>query len=119
MRLALAAVILAVTLAGTAEAQTTGRDWMQWDSANRAIYIMGYFETINAVANAYGGEVRTKEKERLTYIQAAEIIYRKLLNEPEIRSGPMTEIAGTALAPYITVTDRSGRPYQAPTGAPK
>jgi hypothetical protein len=117
MRIVLAALFLAAVLAGSAEAQTTGREWMQLDSANRTIYIIGYFETINFVAKAYGGEIRTKDS--LTYTQAAEIIYRKLLNEPEIRSGPMVEIAGTALAPYITATDRSGRPFQEPAkGAP-
>jgi hypothetical protein len=90
---------------------------MQLDGASRVSYVMGYFDTITIVAGLYGGEFRIKDS--LTYVQASEIIYRELLNEPEIRAGHMPDIAAAALAPYVTLTDRAGRPYQSPTGAPK
>ena len=55
----------------------------------------------------------------MTYQQAAEIIYRKLVQEPELRSGPLQDTATAALVPFFTLTDRQGRPFETSKGATK
>lgn len=104
------ALILALVYVPLVEANSlTGRQWMAWDESDRAIYVMGYWHGLNFVMRAVGGEFRIKAGVTLTYEDAARMVYRKLLWEPELRSGDMADIISAVLAPYIVLTDSQGR----------
>ena len=110
MRLRCVASSLLVSLLllpSIASAQTTGRSWMQLPEGERALYVLGCFEGTQALMRTAGFEYRSLEAMSAADVSA--IVYRKLLAEPELRSGPMPDIIGNALAPYVVLTDPQGR----------
>jgi hypothetical protein len=110
-RIAFSLALILLVASGSSAQETTGRDWMQWDETSRGFYMIGFVDGMRFVTKAIGADISSQPG--ITYQQASELVYRRLVREPELRSGPMTEIAISTLGPYLTLTDRSGRPYKA------
>ena len=95
----------------TAADDIDARIWMQFDATNRSTYVIGFMNGLEYLVKIYGQELRSASGARITYREMSEIVYRRLLREPELRSGPMSEIiVSTLIGPYVTITDRSGQP---------
>jgi hypothetical protein len=93
------------------------RSWMQFEPTSRAIYVRGVMDGIDLTVKYLGFELRATTDRGITYQEMSEIVYRKLLREPELRSGSIQEvIANTLLGEHVTLTDRQGQPIQSKTG---
>ena len=88
-----------------------GAVWMRSNAGSRATYVIGFMNGLEYVVRLYGGELRSARDSRVTYDEMSEVVYRRLVREPELRQGPMSEIiVSTLMGPYVMITDRSGNP---------
>jgi hypothetical protein len=89
---------------------------MQFDASHRTIYLKGAWDGAQAITKMGGMEIRTRDS--VTFQQAAERVYRRLLYDREIRQGPFIEILFSTLD--LVLTDRQGNALSdsPPTAAP-
>ena len=90
----IAVVLLALgVLCQEASAQEMlARSWMQFDATSRAVYVRGVMDGIDLTVKYLGFELRAATDRGITYQEMSEIVYRKLIREPELRSGSIQEV---------------------------
>ena len=108
--LILSAAVLA--WAGSASAQTmteiTGRQWMASDKPVREIFVLGYINGLEQLLSSYNFQIRSGAGRDFDAHVLEEALYKKLLNEPELRSGSVREALMNVLNDYVVLTDRVG-----------
>jgi hypothetical protein len=108
----LAIVAVAVMCAPAAHAaDIDARTWMAWPEHIRTAYIAGLVEGVEMFAKVEGYEFRGGAR-AITFKEMAELVYDKLLAEPELRAGNIGRVAITTLVSgnHIVLADRQGRP---------
>jgi hypothetical protein len=98
--------------ASSASAQTmteiTGRQWMASDKDVREIFVLGYVNGLEQLLSHYNFQIRSGAGKTFDAHVLDEALYKKLLNEPELRSGPIRETLMIVLNDYAVLTDRVG-----------
>ena len=98
--------------ASSASAQTmteiTGRQWMASDKDVREIFVLGYVNGLEQLLSHYNFQIRSGAGKTFDAHVLDEALYKKLLNEPELRSGPIRETLIIVLNDYAVLTDRVG-----------
>ena len=98
--------------AGSASAQTmteiTGRQWMASDKPVREIFVLGYINGLEQLLSSYNFQIRSGAGRDFDAHVLEEALYKKLLNEPELRSGSVREALMNVLNDYVVLTDRVG-----------
>jgi hypothetical protein len=98
--------------AASASAQTmteiTGRQWMASDKDIREIFVLGYVNGLEQLLSQYDFQIRSGGGKTFDAHVLDEALYKKLVNEPELRNGPVREILLTVLNDYAVLTDRVG-----------
>ncbi len=97
--------------AGPAKADSlelTGKEWMSYNRAARQEFVLGYLNGIEQVLSVVGWSMRSRPKVNVTPQVLSEALYKKLVQEPELRSGPLRESLWTVADSYIVITDRAG-----------
>ena len=101
-----------LTWASSALAQTmteiTGRQWMASDKDVREIFVLGYINGLEQLLSHYNFQIRSGKGKYFDAHVLDEALYKKLLNEPELRNGPVREILLSVLNDYAVLTDRAG-----------
>lgn len=85
--------------------------WMQSTEGERVVFVGGFLAGVQYVLNGLGMDVRSTGS-GWTATTLSQEVYLKLLREPELRQGPIGPILMEAVAPYLTITDRSGKPIE-------
>lgn len=98
--------------ASPASAQTmteiTGRQWMASDKDVREIFVLGYINGLEQLLSHYDFQIRSAAGKSFDAHVLDEALYKKLANEPELRSGPVRETLMSVLNDYAVLTDRIG-----------
>lgn len=98
--------------ASLASAQTmteiTGRQWMASDKDVREIFVLGYINGLEQLLSHYDFQIRSAAGKSFDAHVLDEALYKKLANEPELRSGPVRETLMSVLNDYAVLTDRIG-----------
>ncbi len=81
--------------------------WMKLPTQNRSSFVMGFLAGLDHVYNAQGLVVTLKRS--LSAQELSRQVYKSLLDQPELRTGPIDEIILNALNNVLYITDRSGR----------
>jgi hypothetical protein len=101
-----------LTWASAASAQTmteiTGRQWMASDKDVREIFVLGYVNGLEQLLSHYDFQIRSGVGKYFDAHVLDEALYKKLLNEPELRNGPVRGILMSVLNDYAVLTDRVG-----------
>ena len=101
-----------LTWASAASAQTmteiTGRQWMASDKDAREIFVLGYVNGLEQLLSHYDFQIRSGVGKYFDAHVLDEALYKKLLNEPELRNGPVRETLMSVLNDYAVLTDRVG-----------
>jgi hypothetical protein len=101
-----------LTWVSSASAQTmteiTGRQWMASDKDVREIFVLGYVNGLEQLLSHYNFQIRSGKGKYFDAHVLDEALYKKLLNEPELRNGPVREILLSVLNDYAVLTDRVG-----------
>jgi hypothetical protein len=101
-----------LTWASSASAQTmteiTGRQWMASDKDIREIFVLGYVNGLEQLLSHYNFQIRSASGKHFDAHILDEALYKKLLNEPELRNGPVRETLMSVLNDYAVLTDRVG-----------
>ena len=96
----------------SASAQTmteiTGRQWMASDKDGREIFILGYVNGLEQLLSHFNFQIRSGAGKTFDAHILDEALYKKLVNEPELRSGPVRETLMSILNDYAVLTDRVG-----------
>jgi hypothetical protein len=104
--------IALLTWASSASAQTmteiTGRQWMASDKDVREIFVLGYVNGLEQLLSHYNFQIRSGAGKTFDAHVLDEALYKKLVNEPELRSGPVRETLMSILNDYAVLTDRVG-----------
>lgn len=87
----------------------TGAHWMSLSQEQRLLYVIGYTEALQLLVRSFNWDVRTRERGGVTMDQFSERLYRRLLNERELRAGPVGEILFQTINETSVVTDRKGK----------
>ena len=108
--LILSAAFLTWTTSASAQTMTeiTGRQWMASDKDLREIFVLGYVNGLEQLLSQYNFQIRSGAGKTFDAHVLDEALYKKLLNEPELRKGPVREILMTVLNDYAILTDRVG-----------
>jgi hypothetical protein len=88
--------------------ELTGKEWMGYTGAARGEFVLGYLNGIEQMLSIVGWSMRGRPKVNVTPQLISEALYKKLVQEPELRSGPLRESLWTVADNYIIITDRSG-----------
>ena len=88
--------------------ELTGKEWMSYNGAARQEFVLGYLNGIEQILSIVGWSMRSRPKINLTPQVISEALYKKLLQEPELRSGPLRESLWNVADNYIIITDRAG-----------
>jgi hypothetical protein len=80
--------------------------WMKLPAQNRASFVMGFLAGLDHVYNSQGLVVTLKRS--LSAQELSRQVYKSLLDQPEIRTGPIDEIILNALNNVLYITDKSG-----------
>ena len=88
--------------------ELTGKEWMSYNGAARQEFVLGYLNGIEQVLSIVGWSMRSRPKVTLTPQVLSEALYKKLIQEPELRSGPLRESLWLIADNYIIITDRAG-----------
>ena len=106
----LSAVFLAWTSSVSAQTMTevTGRQWMASDKDVREIFVLGYVNGLEQLLSHYNFQIRSGAGKAFDAHVLDEALYKKLSNEPELRSGPVRETLMSVLNDYAVLTDRVG-----------
>jgi hypothetical protein len=101
-----------LTWASSASAQTmteiTGRQWMVAEKDVREIFVLGYVNGLEQLLSHYNFQIRSAAGKTFDAHVLDEALYKKLVNEPELRSGPVRETLMGILNDYAVLTDRVG-----------
>jgi hypothetical protein len=101
-----------LTWASAASAQTmteiTGRQWMASDKDVREIFVLGYVNGLEQLLSHYDFQIRSGVGKYFDAHVLDEALYKKLLNEPELRNGPVRRILMSVLNDYAVLTDKVG-----------
>src|SRR5690349_7388793 len=71
--------------------ELTGKEWMSYNGAARQEFVLGYLNGIEQILSIVGWSMRSRPKVTLTPQVLSEALYKKLVQEPELRSGPLRE----------------------------
>src|ERR1043166_1632351 len=88
--------------------ELTGKDWMAYDGTIRGEFVLGYLNGLEQVLSMVGWSMRSRPTVNVTPQVISEALYKKLVQEPELRSGPLRESLWTVADNYIIITDRAG-----------
>lgn len=80
--------------------------WMELSPENRASFVFGFLAGLDHVYNAQGLVVTLKLP--LSAQELSSEVYKSLLDQPELRTGPIDEIILNALDNLLELTDKSG-----------
>jgi hypothetical protein len=108
--LILSAALLIWTSSASAQIMTeiSGRQWMSSEKEVREIFVLGYVNGLEQLLSHYGFQIRSGKGKFFDAHVLDEALYKKLLNEPELRNGPVREILLTVLNDYAVLTDKAG-----------
>ena len=108
--LILSAVLLAWTNPAAAQTMTeiSGRQWMASEQDVREIFVLGYVNGLEQLLSHYNFQIRSTAGNPFDAHVLDEALYKRLLNEPELRSGPVRETLMSVLNDYAVLTDRVG-----------
>jgi hypothetical protein len=109
-QLILLASLLLWTSSASAQTITeiTGRQWMASDKDVREIFILGYVNGLDELLSQFDFQIRSGVGKTFDAHILDEALYKKLINEPELRSGPVRDILMSILNDYAVLTDRAG-----------
>lgn len=82
------------------------KKWMELTPHNRASFVFGFLAGLDHVYNAQGLVVTLKRP--LSAQELSAEVYKSLLDQPELRTGPIDEIILNALDNLLSVTNKSG-----------
>ncbi|WP_454061517.1 hypothetical protein [Candidatus Nitrospira salsa] len=82
------------------------KKWMELTPQNRASFVFGFLAGLDHVYNAQGLVVTLKRP--LSAQELSAEVYKSLLDQPELRTGPIDEIILNALDNLLSVTNKSG-----------
>jgi hypothetical protein len=88
--------------------ELTGKEWMSYTGATRGEFVLGYLNGIEQILSIVGWSMRGRPKVNVTPQAISEALYKKLTQEPELRSGPLRESLWMVADNYIIITDRAG-----------
>ena len=81
---------------------------MASDKDVREIFVLGYVNGLEQLLSHYDFQIRSGVGKYFDAHVLNEALYKKLLNEPGLRSGPVREILVSVLNDYAVLTDRVG-----------
>lgn len=104
------AVFLVWASAASAQTMTdiTGKQWMASEKTIREIFVLGYVNGLEQLLSSYNFQIRSSVGKDFDAQVLDEAMYKKLLKEPELRSGPVREILMSVLNDYVVLTDKVG-----------
>jgi hypothetical protein len=104
------AVFLVWASSATAQTMTdiTGKQWMASEKTVREIFVLGYVNGLEQLLSSYNFQIRSGVGKDFDAQVLDEAMYKKLLKEPELRSGPVREILMSVLNDYVVLTDKLG-----------
>ncbi|HKA32853.1 MAG TPA: hypothetical protein VKH64_06545 [Candidatus Binatia bacterium] len=88
--------------------ELTGKEWMSYNGAARQEFILGYLNGIEQILSVVGWSMRSRPQVNVTPQVISEALYKKLVQEPELRSGPLRESLWNVADNFIIITDRAG-----------
>ena len=80
--------------------------WMKLDPEKRASFVMGFLAGLDHVYNSMGLIVTLNRA--LSAKELSAEVYTSLLNQPELRAGPIDKIILNALDHVISITNKNG-----------
>ncbi|WP_447968134.1 hypothetical protein [Nitrospira sp. M1] len=87
---------------------TQAKKWMELSTQNRASFVFGFLAGLDHVYNAQDLVVTLKRP--LSAQELSSEVYKSLLDQPELRNGPIDEIILHALQDILSVSTKSGSP---------
>ena len=84
------------------------RKWMNLSSESRAAFVFGFLAGLDHLYESTGLVVALSRP--LSAMELADEVYKVLLEQPELRSGPIDNIILTALENTITIKNKAGLP---------
>ena len=108
--LILSAALLTWASSASAQIMTeiSGRQWMSSEKDVREIFVLGYVNGLEQLLSHYDFQIRSGKGKHFDAHVLDEALYKKLLNEPELRNGPVRQILLTVLNDYAVLTDKAG-----------
>ena len=106
----LSAVLLFWASFASAQTMTdiTGRQWMASEKGIREVFVLGYVNGLEQLLSFYNFQIRSGADKGFDAQVINDALYTKLLNEPELRNGPVREILMRVLNDYVVLTDKMG-----------
>ncbi len=85
---------------------TQAKKWMELQPDIRSSFVLGFLAGLDYVYNSTGLTVTLNRA--LSAKELSAHVYKSLLDQPELRAGPIDEIILNALDHVLTITDKSG-----------
>lgn len=82
------------------------REWMLWPHSERVAYITGSLETAESLAKSYGKKMKSTIGRKMTFGELEEILFRRLIREPELRRGAIIDVMWEVLGPLVATEER-------------
>ena len=82
------------------------KKWMELPAQSRASFIFGFLAGLDHVYNSTGMLVTLTRP--LSAKELSKEVYKVLLKQPELRSGPIDEIILTSLDQIVSITNKAG-----------
>jgi hypothetical protein len=104
------ALLLCAALFRTASwaSEPTARHWMESTSTERSLFILGYVQGLKEFLSLFHWELREKRGKIASPDTLSNTLYRRLLDEPELRAGPIRAILFRLLDDFYVITDEAG-----------
>ena len=88
--------------------EPTARDFMESNPTERGLFILGYVQGLKEFLSLFDWELREKRGKIASPETVSNALYRRLLDEPELRAGPLRAILFRLLDDFYVITDQAG-----------
>src|SRR5262249_42954806 len=86
--------------------EPTARDWMESTPTDRGLFILGYVQGLQGFLSLFEWELREKSGKFASPETISNALYRRLLDKPELRAGPLRAILFRLLDDFYVITDQ-------------
>jgi len=91
--------------------ETTAREWMSMSRSHRVVYVNGFLNGARTFLGAVKLDLSVTG-ESITCTEIEEQLFRRLLDEPELRSARISELMLNLISRSMILTDKDGNPIQ-------
>lgn len=101
-------LVLTYQAASADPLELSSKEWMSFDPVQRAAFVTGFMNGVEEIFSLHGWQIRSRPDVNISPVIITELLYRRLVQQPELRGGPVRESLWKVIDENLIVTDRTG-----------